>query len=473
MKKVLFLTALCVFFTSYTHSQNRPFPQDVDFPFGYQSTVFTPATMQNAYNTWKNLFLKKCGGMYRVCNEDTSITISEGMGYGMLLTAYYGEKDYFDGLLEFYKTKRTDYAYNLMGWRVTCDGIMDPGSATDGDIDAAFALIVAHYQWGENYLEEAKNILSILKEYYFIKCGRGYYTMKPGGRFGGCELTDISYYSPGYFRVFADVTGDSFWETIADHTYIILENGANDTTGLVPDWQTFDGIPGSQGRTDYYRYDACRTPWRMSLDYLWNGNLTAQAWCAKITNFATSIGASRIVDGYNLDGTPRGQYNNSSFVGGFAVGAMCNSQQIVDEFSQRLLQLNNAGGDNQYFNLCLRNLYMLTLSGNFWKPGTPVSSIKNESLPGEIYLNQNYPNPFNPTTTINYRLSTSGSVKLIIYNLLGKEIKTLLNSFQTAGEHSIVWDGTDDSNNHISSGIYFYSLATNEENFQRKMLLLR
>ncbi|MEJ2629000.1 MAG: glycosyl hydrolase family 8, partial [bacterium] len=326
MRSVVIVGALFILLHNNLLAQNRPFPQNADFPYGYQTTLITANDIQDTYNTWKDIFLLDCNGMYRVGTEDLNRTISESIGYGMLLTAYHGEKEYFDGLFEFYKTKRTDYAYGLMGWEVSCDGIIDPGSATDGDLDVTFALIIAYKQWGGNYLEEAKNILSILKEYYFVKCGRGYYTMKPGGRFGGCNLTDLSYYSPGYFRVFEEVTGDSFWGTVAEHSYVILENGADEETGLVPDWMTFDGIPGGAGRTDYYRYDASRTPWRFSLDYLWNGNTTAQEWCTRITNFAASIGASSIVDGYELDGIPRGQYNNSAFVGGFAVGSMCNSQ---------------------------------------------------------------------------------------------------------------------------------------------------
>lgn len=470
MKRIL---CLFQFFTAVLiNAQDRPFPQNVDYPNGFQSTSFSSSTMQSAYTRWKNSFLKNCNGLYRVSGDDTTITISEGMGYGLLLTAYYGEKEYFDGLFDFYKSKRTDWAYGLMGWRVNCSGILDEGSATDGDIDAAFALIVAHYQWGENYLNEARNILSILKKYYFLKCGRGFYTMKPGGRFGGCDLTDISYYSPGYFRVFAEVTEDSFWETIAEHSYIILENGANDVTGLVPDWQTYDGIPGGQGRTDYYRYDASRVPWRFALDYIWNGNATAKNWCEKITNFAASIGASRIVDGYNLDGTPRGQYNNSAFVGGFAVGAMCNSQSIVDVFSQRLLQLNNSN-DNQYFNLCLRNIYMLVLSGNFWKPGNNQTSIMEEKLQTHVILQQNYPNPFNPVTTIKYSLNKSSHLILSIYNLLGQKVKVLVDSFQNRGNYSVIWNGTDNSNNSVGSGVYFISLQANGNNFTRKIVLLR
>jgi len=347
----------------------------VDYPYGYQTSVISTDTIQSAYNRWKSSYLKTCNGMYRVCIDDTTKTISEGMGYGMLLSAYFGEKGVFDSLFAFYKSKRTSKAHNLMAWEVTCTGIADSGSATDGDIDVAFALIVAHSQWKEDYLIEADSILTILKDNYFVDTcdGGGIYVMKPGGHWGGCDVTDISYYTPAYFRVFAEKTEDPFWDTVAEDAYTILYNSANDITGLVPDWQSYDGVPGGTSNwewIDYYRYDACRTPWRMALDYLWNGNASVRNWCVKISDFAYSIGPDSIVDGYNLDGTPRGQYNNSPFVGGFAVGSMCNSQSIVDDFASRLLYLDSVDYDNQYFNLSLRCLYMLVLTGNFWKPGT-------------------------------------------------------------------------------------------------------
>jgi endoglucanase len=356
--------------------QARLFPQSVDYPYGYKTSVISAIDVQIPYERWKNLYIKRCDEMYRVCIGDTAITISEGIGYGMLLTAYFGERNIFDGLLGFYKSKRTEKAHNLMAWRVTCDSIIDPGSATDGDLDVAFALIVAYYQWGEDYLDEAKNIISILKEHYFVNC-EGVYTMKPGGHWGGCDITDISYYSPAYFRIFADETGDAFWDTVANDSYTVLYNGANEFTGLVPDWQSYDGVPGGTSDSDwewidYYRYDACRVPWRMALDYIWNGDQDARDWCIKISNFADSIGAVNIVDGYELDGSQHedAQWNNTPFVGGFAVGGMSHSQAMVDSFASRLLYLDSTGEDNQYFNLALRCLYELVLTGNFWKPGT-------------------------------------------------------------------------------------------------------
>jgi endo-1,4-beta-D-glucanase Y len=476
MKKMTMFILFNFFVNRHIFGQAKPFPQNMNYTQGYKASAISTTVVRDAYNRWKSTFLGSCNGMYRVTMDDTTVTLSEGMGYGMLLTAYFGEKEYFDGLLEFYKSKRTTQAYNLMAWNVTCDGILDPGSATDGDLDVVFALIVAHCQWGESYLDEAKSIIAILKAYYFLNC-YGVYTMKPGGTFGGCDLTDISYYTPAYFRILAQITQDPFWDTIAEDSYAILLNSANDSTGLVPDWHSYDGVPGgnpSSGRNDYYRYDACRTPWRMALDYLWNGNETAHNWCIKITDFANSVGAANIVDGYNLNGTARGQYNNSPFVGGFAVGAMCNSQSIVNTFAQRLLYLNSAGHDNQYFNLSLRCLYMLVLTGNFWKPEITSSAIeKSKSLPTQFLLCQNYPNPFNPSTTIRYSLGKPSQVELTIYNRLGQKIKSLVNSFQNAGEHSLVWVATDNMSNPVGSGMYFYRLETENLNMKKKMVLVR
>jgi flagellar hook assembly protein FlgD len=98
---------------------------------------------------------------------------------------------------------------------------------------------------------------------------------------------------------------------------------------------------------------------------------------------------------------------------------------------------------------------------------------KMNQHPNEFRLYQNYPDPFNPTTVIRYQLPALSNVKLTIYNVLGQKIKTLVDSFQSEGEYSVVWNATDDSNNPVSSGIYFYSLKANFWTIQKKMILLR
>ncbi|MBN1695496.1 T9SS type A sorting domain-containing protein [candidate division WOR-3 bacterium] len=469
---LFFVSGSCLF------AQLRPFPQNVNYPYGYKTSEISADDVQSAYNRWKGKFIKECNGMYRVCTDDEGETRSEGMGYGMLLSAYFGEKGVFDSLFAFYKSKRTSQALNLMAWKVSCAGITDYGSATDGDLDVAFALIIAHYQWEEppieDYLTEARNILSILQNDYFFTCGGSVYTMSPGCNtvhWGGCALTDISYYTPAYFKVFAYVTQDGFWDDVANDAYTILYNGTNSSTGLVPDWQSYDGVPGGDppsGRDDYYHYDACRVPWRMALDYLWNGDVDARDWCIEISDFANGIGASGIRDGYELDGTVVGSYNNSSFVGGFAVGGMSHSQTMVDNFASRLLTLDGVGWDDQYFNFSLRCLYMLVLTGNFWDPLSPAGIEETDSLPEGFNLAQNYPNPFHTVTTIEYSISEASHVRLKIYDISGRHIKTLVDKKIPAGKYAARLEADD-----LLPGVHFYQLETDKNRIKKRMLLLK
>lgn len=91
----------------------------------------------------------------------------------------------------------------------------------------------------------------------------------------------------------------------------------------------------------------------------------------------------------------------------------------------------------------------------------------------QVSLNQNYPNPFNPTTTISYALVKEGDVELTVYNTKGQKVKTLVNGSTAAGEHSVEWNGTDDTNAKVSSGLYFYRLKTTDKTINRKMVLLK
>jgi hypothetical protein len=102
------------------------------------------------------------------------------------------------------------------------------------------------------------------------------------------------------------------------------------------------------------------------------------------------------------------------------------------------------------------------------------NGIENkDQLPKESQLLQNYPNPFNPTTTIQYSLNKPSQVKLTIYDLLGQKVRTLQNSFQNAGEYSLIWDTTDEMGMSVSSGIYIYRLESNDHICQKKMVLTR
>ena len=88
-------------------------------------------------------------------------------------------------------------------------------------------------------------------------------------------------------------------------------------------------------------------------------------------------------------------------------------------------------------------------------------------------LEQNYPNPFNPLTVIKYDLVESVKVELTIFDILGQEVKTLVNSFQEKGRRTAIWNGVDNFNNNVSSGIYFYRISAGEWTDIKKMILLK
>ncbi|MBW6515511.1 MAG: T9SS type A sorting domain-containing protein [Candidatus Cloacimonetes bacterium] len=88
-------------------------------------------------------------------------------------------------------------------------------------------------------------------------------------------------------------------------------------------------------------------------------------------------------------------------------------------------------------------------------------------------LRQNYPNPFNPSTTISFNLPSASRVNLEIYNVKGQLVKTLLDDNRPAGEHSVVWNGTDNNSRSVGSGVYFYRLTTDNDSEMRKMLLVK
>ena len=129
--------------------------------------------------------------------------------------------------------------------------------------------------------------------------------------------------------------------------------------------------------------------------------------------------------------------------------------------------------------LYLRPTYALTTDDRYTFNPTIVLSVP-EGLPEAFELSQNYPNPFNPTTTIRYQLPAQSNVAIKVYNILGQEVKTLVNEVRSAGAHTAVWDGVNNKGTQVASGVYFYRIEANgaaarSNSFTqvKKMLLLR
>jgi hypothetical protein len=99
---------------------------------------------------------------------------------------------------------------------------------------------------------------------------------------------------------------------------------------------------------------------------------------------------------------------------------------------------------------------------------------KKSALQPEAYnLNQNYPNPFNPSTTITFEIPKREMVKLSIFDLTGREVRSFVNGTLNAGLHQLIWDGTDFFGNSVASGIYLYQLKSENYVQTRKLMLIR
>ncbi|MBN4081149.1 T9SS type A sorting domain-containing protein [Caldithrix abyssi] len=113
--------------------------------------------------------------------------------------------------------------------------------------------------------------------------------------------------------------------------------------------------------------------------------------------------------------------------------------------------------------------YTLILRGS----GNPLAVDEEILIPTEYALYQNYPNPFNPETMIHYDLPEGGNVSLVIYDILGRELVSLVNKFQHAGRYHVLWNGNNAKGLSVVSGIYFYRISTPGYSQTKKMVLAR
>ncbi|CAL2057276.1 endoglucanase [Tenacibaculum sp. 190524A05c] len=396
------------------------------YPFGSMPANVQSSDLQDAYMQWKNSFVDtNCtNGRARVKFDDPNFTVSEGIAYGMLLSAYANDQELFDGLWKYYQSHTN--SNGVMNWKIEgCDTVNGQNGATDAELDAAIALIIAGNRFGNtgsiNYHQDAKDLIAIMKQH---EIEGGSFVLKPGDAWGGSSNTNPSYFAPGYFRVYGEFTNDvTFWNNVTTKTYQILNanlsvNNAVDC--LVSDWCKADGtysdiVPWAFNSGKSFYYDAARTPWRIATDYLWYGKSEAADYLNKCVSFVNRVGGlSNIKAGYNQDGTSINNFQDPVYTGSFASSMLIsNNQNVVDGVYTVTKNLTST----QYFATTLRVIYMFTLSGNFYNP---VSSVLGTD---EIdYASKNhfvYPNPSsNQLFLKNFEVGTN----LKVYTLNGKEV---------------------------------------------------
>ncbi len=316
---------------------------------------------QSAYSQWKSIYVRPVSsGMFRVVRpENNNDTVSEGIGYGMLLSAFAGDKSTFDGLWA-YGQKYMD-GKGLMNWDIDQNGnVIGQGSATDADEDMTYALIKANSKWpGNGYDNAARNLITHMKSTELIN---GNY-LNPGDNWGQTDVINPSYLEPSYYRAFAQISGDSQWNSIANATSSWLNQAANSSTGLLPDWLNSNfsnaNISFDQYTNDFY-YDAVRTPIRLLLDYKSNGDPNAENVLQKQANFFSKVGMSNLKSGYTLSGQPLTSYLDTTFIAAYAAAGQVNPSSTYAQQSLTNLINNSPTG---YYGTSLRAITLYIISG--------------------------------------------------------------------------------------------------------------
>jgi hypothetical protein len=103
-----------------------------------------------------------------------------------------------------------------------------------------------------------------------------------------------------------------------------------------------------------------------------------------------------------------------------------------------------------------------------------ATDVENDGLiPEEFNVSQNYPNPFNPSTTIKYAIPQQSFVTIKVYDIVGREVKTLVNTERSPGIYSVQWDGNNNFGSKVTSGIYLYRVVAGNFTQVKKMILLK
>jgi endo-1,4-beta-D-glucanase Y len=354
------------------------------------------ATARAAYETFKATVVTAngAGGDLRVWKPDSGTvigsTVSEGMGYGMLLAVYHDDQAVFDELWRY--VARYLNVRGLMDWEVDPQGnVIGTGAASDGDEDIAFALLMAARRWsGRGSLDEDYQVLGVRMVEamwtYEVDRTRGY-MWKPGDSWGDRDVTNLSYFAPAYFRVFGEVTGNiAGWNAVIDGNYAILDLTLNDTlgnadNGLVPAWSNSQGglVSAYAGAPTHFQNDSTRTPFRIGQDWCWFGEPRAKAYLDKIASFYAGVGVANITDGYHLNGTPRPErpgagVQAASFVGPAGVAFMSDPQygaQLNEAWA--LVATERLTNGSIYYQKSWTALSLLMMSGNMlvYRAGAP------------------------------------------------------------------------------------------------------
>jgi len=452
--------ALCLAgFGVQASAQNFPFPQHVTYAAGIKpsnvSQTSMDSTVSSFWSAYTSRYIKSAGGSptryYIAYNlegqgEAGASTVSEAHGYGMVLCAYMGDKTHFDGMYWFYKDHPSQNNSWLMAWQqdTAFHNINGPDSATDGDMDIAYSLLIADKQWGSggtiNYKHEATNMINAIMQSdvnqsrWTLRLGDWATTGTSQG-YAYATATRPSDFMFDHLRSYYDATGDGRWTNVINQTYAVVNaifNNNSPNTGLTCDFVVYNGtsyLPAPanflEGSTDgKYAYNSCRTPWRYATEYVVRGTTGILTEMRKMNTWIQSSSggnADHVYPGYSLSGTALDtSYTDDSFTSPFAVCAMTDSsnQTWLNTLWTWIAARGINAGDG-YFGNSITMQSVIVISGNWWKPtyaapnytisATPTSQTVTAGDDAIYTVNLTAQNGFNSSVALSVTGLPSGA----------------------------------------------------------------
>jgi endo-1,4-beta-D-glucanase Y len=393
---------LCFSIRLYSQPPKRPFPQHVTYAKGsikpnHISQQRLDKLTRSFYEQWRKRYVRPgCHpGEYFVWFERKGNTqcVSEGQGYGMIITVLMAGVDRsakatYDGLYLYYKNHPANHSY-LMAWAQgkNCRSI-DKSTATDGDMDIAYSLLLADKQWGSmgkiNYRQEAQKMIASIMRY---EINPHTYTILISD---AIEYDSEDYYDtrssdfmPANFKAFENATNDVRWKKVITNNYRLfnyVQETYSPDVGLVPDFIRHINKKAKPAQANYlespydgyYNYNACRVPWRIATDYLLTGDKRAKTFNDRINKWireTTQNKPDNLSAGYTLAGNDikHRYFEALSFIGPFAVSAMTDrkNQQWLNDVWDYLVNFKLK--DYDYYDNSIKLLNMIIMSGNYWQ----------------------------------------------------------------------------------------------------------
>jgi endo-1,4-beta-D-glucanase Y len=300
-----------------------------------------------------------------------------------------GAQTMFDGMVKYMLAHPSVHNSDLLAAEqdTSCRSVDGSDSATDGDLDVAYGLLLADRQWGSagtyDYRQLAIRHINAIKANeinptthllrlgdWSTCCDSLYWTTRP------------SDYMIDHMRSFRAASGDTAWDTIIGaHQSLIttLQSQYAPSTGLLPDFvvntdTTAKPAPGEvleDPNDGKYFWDSCRTPWRIGADAITSGNAASAASARKINAWIrakTGGNPNSIAVGYSLSGSAISSGSEPAFFAPFAVAALTDpgSQAWLDALWNKMV--NTTFTSNDYYSTSIQLQVMIIASGNYWKP---------------------------------------------------------------------------------------------------------